>query len=118
MANTSNNSELTKPHDLLVKATLANPQALKDFASIHLPQPVLAQMDLDSLQLTNKSYVSADMKEFHNDIVFSFSLQSHPGYAFCMIEHQSTPDRMLPLRFLQYQVNLIRVLPKLKIIPL
>ena len=64
-------------------------------------------MDLDSLQLTNKSYVSADMKEFHNDIVFSFSLQSHPGYAFCMIEHQSTPDRMLPLRFLQYQVNLI-----------
>ena len=64
-------------------------------------------MDQNSLQLTDKSYVSPDMKEFHNDFVFSFSLKSYPGYAFCMLEHQYTPDRMLPLRFLQYQVNLI-----------
>jgi predicted transposase YdaD len=87
MSNTSNHSELTKPHDLLVKATLSNPQALRDFANIYLPQQVVEKMDQNSLQLTNKSYVSPDMKEFHNDFVFSFSLKSYPGYAFCMVEH-------------------------------
>ena len=110
MANNSHNDnsiDLTRPHDLLVEATLSNPQALQDFANIYLPKQVLEKMDTNSLELTNKSYVSADMKEFHDDVVFAFTLKEHTGYAFCIIEHPSTPDRMLPLRFIQYQINLI-----------
>ena len=107
MANNANDNGLTKPHDILVKATLSNPKAIQDFADTYFPKKVLETMDHSSLRLSNKSYVSADMKEFHDDVVFEFTLESYSGYAYCVIEHQSAPDRMLPLRFIQYQVNLI-----------
>ncbi len=90
MSNTSNNKELTKPHDLLVKATLSNPEALKDFATIYLPPQVVDKMDQDSLQLSNKSYVSANMQEFHNDVVFSFTLQSQPGYTHQIMKYEKS----------------------------
>ena len=76
LTNNSNNNGLTKPHELLVKATLSNPKAIQDFANIYFPKTVLEKMDHSSLKLTNKSYVSADMKEFHDDVVFSFTLES------------------------------------------
>jgi hypothetical protein len=58
----ANNNGLTKPHDLLVKATLSNPKAIQDFSNTYFPKTVLEKIDHSSLKLTNKSYVSADMK--------------------------------------------------------
>ena len=53
-SNNANNSELTKPNDLLVKATLSDPQALKGRATIHLPQQVRELINLftEKLKLT------------------------------------------------------------------
>jgi predicted transposase YdaD len=79
--------DLTNPHDLLVKATLSNPQALKEFAKAHFPKKILKRIDLNSLKLTNKSYVTEELKEFHNDIVISFSIDDQIGYAHCILEH-------------------------------
>lgn len=106
-ATTPNTKELTKPHDLLVKATLSNPQALKNFANIYLPSQVVAKMNQDSLQLFNKSYVSADMQEFYNDVVFSFTPNHSQDTHFACSSTNPYQIESSPLRFLQYQVNLI-----------
>ena len=50
MANNSNNNGLTKPHDLLVKATLSNSKALQDFANTYFPKQVLEKMNHSSLK--------------------------------------------------------------------
>jgi recombination-promoting nuclease RpnB len=100
-------NSLSNPHDLLVKSTLSNPKYLKEFANAHFPPEALEKIDHSSLNLTNKSYVSEDMKEFHNDLVFSFTMQGEPGYAYCILEHMSIPDYLMALRLIKYLTNLI-----------
>ena len=65
-------------------------------------------MSLPSLKITKKSYVSEQLKELHNDLVFSFTIDNHEGYAFFLLEHQSTPDRLMALRFVKYHVALLQ----------
>jgi predicted transposase/invertase (TIGR01784 family) len=100
-------NSVSNPHDLLVKSTLSNPQYLQEFAKAHFPPEALEKIDHNSLNLTNKSYVSDNMKEFHNDLVFSFSMQGEPGYAYCILEHMSIPDYLMTLRLIKYLTNLI-----------
>ena len=73
--------EINNPHDLFLKATLSSPQASQDFFQAHLPVHLLSRIDLDSIQPTQKSYVTAALKELHNDLVFSckFDNSSRPG---------------------------------------
>src|SRR5690349_21443166 len=90
---------ISNPHDLLVKATLSDPKAMQEFAIAHFPATTLKGIDLNSLHLTNKSYVVEELKEFHTDLVFAFTIDNQPGYAYCVLEHQSSPDVLMPLRF-------------------
>ena len=101
------NNYLTNPHDLLIKASLSNPQAIQEFAKAYFPLDILERIDMPSLKLTNKSYVTDELKEFHNDLVFSFKIENQQGYAYCILEHQSTPDFLMHLRFIKYNVALI-----------
>ncbi len=99
--------EINNPHDLFVKASLSNPQAIQEFAQAYFPVEILAKIDLASLQLTHKSYVTEGLKELHNDLVFSFTIENQPGYAYCLLEHQSTPDFRMILRFAKYNIALL-----------
>ncbi|WP_083758824.1 Rpn family recombination-promoting nuclease/putative transposase [Candidatus Amoebophilus asiaticus] len=46
---------------------------------------VLEKVELTSLKLTNKSYVTDELKEFHNDLIFSFKIDEQPGYTYCLL---------------------------------
>lgn len=98
---------MSQIHDHFVKASLMQPGAVQEFASLYFPKEILRKMDISSLQLTSKSYVTQELKELHNDLVFSFKVQEQDGYAFFLLEHQSTPDRLMPLRFIKYNLALI-----------
>jgi predicted transposase/invertase (TIGR01784 family) len=98
---------IKNPHDLLVKATLSDPLAMQEFAKAHFPADTLKRIDSNSLHLTNKSYVADELKEFHTDLVFAFTIENQPGYAYCILEHQSSPDALMPLRFIKYTVALL-----------
>ncbi|XWN34943.1 MAG: Rpn family recombination-promoting nuclease/putative transposase [Roseivirga sp.] len=99
--------KLTSPHDLFLKATLSSPQAMRDFFQAHLPADVLARIDLSTMQLTQASYVSAELKALHNDLVFTCQIDGKKGYLYLLMEHQSTPDWLLPLRLIKYDIALL-----------
>lgn len=63
-------NDLQNPHDLLVKATLSHPDAIQEFAKAYFPANILERVNLPSLKLTNKSYVTEELREFHTDLVF------------------------------------------------
>jgi predicted transposase/invertase (TIGR01784 family) len=100
--------EINNPHDLFLKATLNSPKAIHDFFHAHLPPTLLKKIDLNTIQLTDKSYVSSLLKEFHNDLVFSCQMDNSPSYLYLLLEHQSTPDWLLPIRFLEYNLQLLK----------
>ena len=48
------------------------------------------------------------MKQLHSDIIYKCNIESKQGYIFFNIEHQSTPDKWLPLRIAKYNIQLMQ----------
>ena len=50
--------EIHQPHDTLFKASFGHKQVMIDFLNSRLPKETLQRIELNSLRLTNKSFVS------------------------------------------------------------
>lgn len=66
------------------------------------PAPFLAICELDSLQLVSGSFVEEDLRASYSDILYSLRTRHGPGYVYALIEHQSTPDKLMAFRLLRY----------------
>lgn len=100
--------KINNPHDKFVKHTLGNPVGAKAFIQHHLPAEIVQKINLDSLRISNKSYVTPKFKDLEDDLVFECEINQQPGYIYTLVEHQSTPDYLLPLRLIEYKISLIR----------
>ena len=100
--------KIDQPHDSYIKSILSDIGLAKSLMEAHLPQSIVNRMDLDSVQLTNKSFVSEELKNFHSDVIYQCTLDKQQGYIYYLLEHQSTPDRWLPLRLAEYNIQLMR----------
>lgn len=69
---------------------------------MYLPAPFLAICELDSLQLVSGSFVEEDLRASYSDILYSLRTRHGAGYVYALIEHQSTPDKLMAFRLLRY----------------
>ncbi|MGI2298370.1 Rpn family recombination-promoting nuclease/putative transposase, partial [Candidatus Cardinium hertigii] len=99
---------LYSPHDSVFKNTFCNKEAMLDFLSANLPCDLLSKIDKEKLELTNKSYVDPVGRRGESDLVFKTNINGKEGYLYIICEHQSTEDPYMPLRFLEYNVQLLR----------
>ncbi len=74
----------------------------------HLPQELVKRIDIDSVQLTNKSFISEERKQLHSDVIYKCNIDNKQGYIYYEIEHQSTPDKWLQLRIAAYNIQLMQ----------
>ncbi|MCU5775289.1 Rpn family recombination-promoting nuclease/putative transposase [Erwiniaceae bacterium BAC15a-03b] len=92
------------PHDAIFKQFLTYPDAARDFLQIHLPPGLLKYCNLDTLQLESCSFVEEDLRAFYSDVLYSLKTVSREGYAYCLIEHQSSPDNNMTFRLMRYAI--------------
>lgn len=90
------------PHDAVFRQMLMHHAVAKDFLQLYLPAPFLAICELDSLQLVSGSFVEEDLRASYSDILYSLRTRHGPGYVYALIEHQSTPDKLMAFRLLRY----------------
>ncbi|MER4546517.1 Rpn family recombination-promoting nuclease/putative transposase [Klebsiella pneumoniae] len=90
------------PHDAVFRQMLMHQAVAKDFLQLYLPAPFLAICELDSLQLVSGSIVEEDLRASYSDILYSLRTRHGPGYVYALIEHQSTPDKLMAFRLLRY----------------
>ncbi len=102
-------SIISQPHDKFFKGSLKEKQVALDFLKAHLPADIHQQLDLSTLRAIDKSYVSAELREVHSDIVYACQINGEAGYIpiLMLLEHQSTADKHMAFRLLQYTVNLM-----------
>ena len=100
-------NDLHQPHDAFFKRSLTNQAVAKDLLQAHLAPALCRRIDWDTLQLTNKSFVQKALQQFHSDVVYRCQVDNKEAYVYTLIEHQSTPEPLLPFRFLQYNVLLM-----------
>ncbi|EBW2193925.1 ISNCY family transposase [Salmonella enterica subsp. enterica serovar Infantis] len=92
-------------HDGLFKLFLREPDTARDFLAVHLPADIRVQVRLDTLKLEPGSFVDQKLRELHSDVLYSVeTAEGHAGYIYCLVEHQSTADRMMAWRMMRYSM--------------
>lgn len=106
--NRESDQKTSQPHDLFFKKVMNNPLAVEEFIQAHIPSAIAKKIDPGSLTLVDGSFICGDLQERRSDIIYKATFQGAPGYIYCLIEHQSRPDRLMPVRILEYVLQLMR----------
>lgn len=90
------------PHDSFFRSPLSNLEVTQDLLKAHLAPELVQQIDWNTLQLTNKSYVDEQLKHLQTDMVYTCQLNGKDAYIYTLIEQQTKPDPLLAFRVLEY----------------
>ncbi|PKB89462.1 transposase [Ewingella americana] len=91
-------------HDAVFKQFLTHPETARDFLDIHLPPTLRKLCDLNTLQLASGSFIEEDLRPYYSDVLYSLKAGNGDGYVYCLIEHQSTPDKHIAFRLMRYAI--------------
>lgn len=92
------------PHDAIFKKFLTRVDTARDFLQLHLPAELLALCDLSTLTLTSGAFVEDDLRPYYSDVLYSLTAAGDAGYIYVLIEHQSTPEPLMPFRLMRYAI--------------
>jgi len=96
-----------QPHDALFKKTFSVVEhAAAEFRAV-LPPELVARIDFSTLTLCPGSYVDEALAGSQSDLLFSVQVSGKPALLYVLFEHQSSPDKLMPLRLLGYIVRIL-----------
>ncbi|WP_338883565.1 Rpn family recombination-promoting nuclease/putative transposase [Xenorhabdus sp. TH1] len=97
-----NKKTTSTPHDAAFKGFMTQIENAKDFFDIHLPEKIKQLCDLSTLTLTNSSFIDQQLRSRMSDVLYSVQTQQGEGYIYVLVEHQSTPDKIMAWRMMHY----------------
>ncbi|WP_233964352.1 Rpn family recombination-promoting nuclease/putative transposase [Pectobacterium versatile] len=89
-------------HDAIFKQFLSDIAVARDFLTIHLPDEIRARCDFNTLQLESASFIDEKLRARISDVLYSLRTTAGKGYIYCVIEHQSRPEKQMAFRLLRY----------------
>lgn len=98
-------TKISKPHNNFFEAMLSNKEIVTDFLKNHLPKDIQTKLDFNSIRPEKNTFVSEELRKSETDVLFSVELDGKPSYIYCLIEHQSTPDKKMPIRLHKYMLS-------------
>ncbi len=95
--------KLPTPHDSFVKNILGKDVYARDFIRYYLPKDITDDLDLDTLEVSSKSYVSDELKESLTDLVMTIQFKNRDlAELYFLVEHKSNLYRQTRLQILGY----------------
>jgi len=107
MTNKKSNNHVAQAHDKFFKMAMMEKQVAQEFFEKHLPIELLSIIDLTKLELQSGSYIDDHRQESIADILFKTMIGTQEAYLYLVVDHQSTPDVLMPFRVLKYICNII-----------
>lgn len=95
------------PHDRYIKSVFTNPKVVREFFEANLPEKVKEAIDLNNIEPQKDSFIDDKLKQQISDILFATKFNNEDGYLYVLLEHASTPDKMLPLRLVKYMSAIV-----------
>lgn len=108
MHNYMSEKKIAQPHDLFFKQTFSRKEVVLDLLKSRLPAYIFNKIDQESFRLTNKSFVSSVGKRYESDLIFESQIKDSSRYIYFILEQQAEEDPLMLLRFLEYDVQLMR----------
>jgi len=98
--------EIPQANDKLFSSAFAVPENAAGLLQAKLPSAVATAIDCSRLRLLPGSFVDSQFRRSLTDLLFVAPLESEDALIYVLFEHQSTLDRLLPLRLLRYMVRI------------
>ena len=100
-------TRINTPHDRFFKTMMAIPDVNREFLIANLPKDILAIIDLDTIKFHKESFIDQQLKLNMVDILVETKFNDTPGYIYVLAEHQSKPDKLMPLRIWSYMLKIM-----------
>ncbi|WP_024802588.1 Rpn family recombination-promoting nuclease/putative transposase [Nocardia sp. BMG51109] len=98
------------PHDSLFRSLLADADdAASEFRPVvaaHASPEFAGRIDWRHMELQHCSFVDPELSNRYGDLLFRTTLDDRPAFLYVLAEHQSSSDRFMALRMLEYMVNI------------
>ena len=98
----------SRPHDKYFRSVFSNPADAASLLRAHVPDALARTLKWSTLTLVPGRFVSPDWRDSEADLLFSVEQEpdAAPVLVYVLLEHQSSPDRWMPLRLLNYCVQM------------
>lgn len=106
------------PNDAFFKEIFSQPEHATAFFQSYLPPAIAAWVDWPTLKALPASFVKANLKQVHADLLFAAQLRGRETLFYLLFEHQSTVDSVMPLRMLGYVTEILLHRQKSHCLPL
>ncbi len=94
-------------HDAFVRTVMSDPRIAREFFTIYLPNDIRELIDFNNLILQPRSYIDDVRKESTVDMLYKTMIAGQEAYLYLIVEHQSSPDELMPFRMLKYICNIM-----------
>ena len=94
---------MTNIHDSGYKILFSNRTIFRQLMETFVVQPWVDQLDFDRAERVDKSFVSEHYKETESDLIYRLPWGDAELYVYVLLEFQSTVDRWMALRMLNYR---------------
>ena len=103
-------------HDSAYHGLFSHPELVRDLIAHFIPEPWVAQLDLDSLERVNAKFHAEELTRREGDLIYRLRWKDsgEPVYVFFLLEFQSRPDPWMSLRLLAYTALLYQHLVREK----
>ena len=99
-------NKIYNPHDRFFKNVLGQKEAAVDFFMNYLPADILKYLDLKTVAITKDSFIEKELKQLYSDILYQVYFEDIKGYIYLLFEHQSSVDKWISYRLLNYIVKI------------
>lgn len=89
-------------HDTGYKFLFSHAELVRELLEVFAPPGLSELLDYGSLRPETGSFVTPAMKKREDDIVWSIELKGQRLYLYLLLEFQSSIDRAMPIRMMQY----------------
>ncbi|MEM7182901.1 MAG: Rpn family recombination-promoting nuclease/putative transposase [Spirochaetota bacterium] len=109
-------------HDKYFKSVFGETKNTIDFLENYLPQELLQEIDLATLELAKETFVDETLQEKFSDILYRANRNNKTTYIYTLFDHKSRAERFTAFQVLQYIVAIwnrhLRQIKKGKHLPL
>ena len=90
------------PHDPSYKQFFSNPDMVASLLRDLVPEDFVNDLDFSTLEQCSGSYVTDDLRDRHDDIIWRLRWRDSWMYLYLLLEFQSTIDPWMAVRILAY----------------
>ena len=121
-------ADMKNPHDRVFRGSMSDMKVARPFIEFYMLNEVTQDLDLSTLKLLPTSNINSRLDESISDLVYSCKYKDDSATngksevrIIILVEHQSTPDKFMPVRVYDYifglWINELKANNKIELLP-